>query len=232
VRLASPVVPLVDEWARRGAPSGDDDRIAFRRFVAAAAGDGGAGLSPAGRAALVALAGSLRSVGQGLAVGGRRASTVRINDNIVREAVQGVHVGLSRPGIGARDSIDEVLVSRNAIHLVVPATYARDRHAVFVGSAAAVEVVDTRATVVRTAGGPGIVPTPVDGVRIVGILGPFVVVRSASFAGFATGVRVEPRGTTPTQRVWSIAELNAAGLTGAVGAAAPVTFTRTLVAPP
>ncbi len=227
----SPIVPIVDEWVSAGAVTADDDRLAFHSFAATITADRGASLSVAGRASLVALARSLRAVGQGIVVGGQRASTVAITDNAVRDAVQGIHVGVSRAGIGTRESIDEVLIARNTVHLAVATTYGRDRHAVFVGNVQSAEIVDTRATLTRPLGTPGVVPTPVDGVRVVGFLGPFVVVRGGSFAGFNIGVRAEPLGTVPTQRVWSISEVNAGGLAGAVGAVAPLSFTRTLVTP-
>ena len=225
------MVPLVDVWVSAGAVTADDDRLAFRSFAATITADRGASLSPAGRSSLIALARSMRSVGQGIVVGGQRASTVAITDNVVRDAVQGIHVGVSQSVIGARESIDEVLIARNTVHLAVAATYGRDRHAVFVGNVQSAEVIDTRATLTRPLVTPGVVPTPVDGVRIFGFLGPFVVIRGGSFAGFNTGVRAEPLGTIPTQRVWSISEVNAGGLAGAVGAVAPLSFTRTLVTP-
>lgn len=231
LEVASPVVPLVDEWVRIGAASTLPDRAAFRRFVSSVVDDGGARLTPAGLGALLALGRRLRAIGQGIVIGGDRAETIRIDDNVIREAVQGIHVGVSKSNGAPREAIDEVLVSRNAIHLRVPTTYRRERHAVFVGNVESAQIVDTRATVERSLDFVGVGRTPVDAVHLFGFFGQFINVRGGSFSGFDVGVRAQPLGPIPTRRVWSISEVAAAGLPGALGAVAPASFNRLQVVP-
>ena len=60
-------------------------------------------------------------------------------------------------------------------------------------------------------------PTPVEGVRVHGELGPFMVVRQSHLRGFTVGVRVTPLNQpTPKDRVWLVAETMATGASPAV----------------
>ncbi|MGH1491143.1 MAG: DUF6519 domain-containing protein [Acidimicrobiales bacterium] len=225
----SPVGPLVDEWVRIGAPRTGTPREGFRSFLQTIARKAGEELSPDGRSTYARLARDLRSVGQGIALGGRRIETVRVSNNIIRDAVQGIHIGASR---GATNGvITEALIVGNTMHLRVPTTYARERHAIFVGNVRSLEIAQTRSTLARTLGAAGLPRTPVDGIRLIGSFGPSIVVRGASFSAHDVGVRARPFGATPTQRVWSLRDVIASGLTGAIGAEAPTSFNRDQVAP-
>ena len=156
---------------------------------------------------------------QGIVVGGTRVGTVRILDNVVEGVVQGIHVGASSRRVQGRETVDEVQISRNVVHLNVPPTYDRERHAVFVGNARTVHVLDTIASLKRTVktGEAVANATPVDGVRVHGELGPFFVVQKTSLQGFQTGVRVVPLGM-PRQKLWLVAETMADGAQAALAA--------------
>jgi len=160
-----------------------------------------------------------RFVGQGIVVAGARAETVQVLDNLVEDAVQGIHVGVSDPSTPERELAGEVVVLGNVVHLLVPADYDRDRHAVFVGNARSVHVKDTVAGLTRVGAGPA---TLVEAIRIFGQLGPFVVVRQTSLTGFPVGVSVRPLDPIPDPRVWLVAETMAAGGVLAVDAPAQV----------
>ena len=84
----------------------------------------------------------LLSAGQGIVVGGSRAGTIRIHDNVVEDTVEGIHVGLSTPSIGGREAADEVVIARNHIHLLVPRLYDRERHAVFAGNVRSLHILE------------------------------------------------------------------------------------------
>ena len=149
-----------------------------------------------------------RYVGQGIVVAGSRAPTVQVNDNLVEDAVQGIHIGVSTPTTEGRESAGEVIVRGNVVHLLVPLGFARQRHAVFVGNAASVMIKDTVASLTRVGSGEN---TIVEAIRLFGQLGPFVVVRQTSLTGFRVGVGVHPLTPVPASRVWLVAETMAAG---------------------
>jgi hypothetical protein len=164
----------------------------------------------------------LRAAGQGIVVGGRQAGTIRIVGNTIEGCVQGIHVGVSRRGLPGRESANEVIVTGNVVHLLVPNAYDRDRFAVFVGNAASISVVDTTATLQRLAK-TKVKATPVEGIRIHGELGRYVLVRQTSLRNFDVGVRVVPLGTPPPPpRLWLVAETMSFGSTTALDAPAVV----------
>lgn len=173
-------------------------------------------------------------VGEGIAVGGTRAVTVQILDNLVEDAVQGISVDVRDPeatdiqaesatgavpatGVAA----DTVIIHRNVVHALVPGMHSFDRYGVFVGHARSVHVAETVATLDRTGVIVGRPPTPVDAIRVEGVLGAFVTVSQSSLKGFHTGVRVLPGSPIPVQHMWLVAENMAAD--GSVAVVAPPT---------
>ncbi|MDQ1713136.1 MAG: hypothetical protein QOE45_2586 [Frankiaceae bacterium] len=198
-------------FAAKYAKSNDaSTRAAYRAYVTRTR----AGKAVNARADLAKLAKTLRVGGQGIVVGGARIGTVRIADNLVDGFVQGVHIGASDAATKGRERAEEVLVTGNVVHALVPPSYNRQRHAVFVGNARSVHVLDTVATLRRSASGvSSIRPTHVDGIVVHGVLGPFLVVRQSSLRGFYTGVRVTPLAPSPgkERRMWLVAETMADG---------------------
>jgi hypothetical protein len=146
------------------------------------------------------------AAGQGVVVGGTHIGTIQILENTVADTIQGIHVGVSDPRLGGPEAIEHVMIARNVVHALVPQYYDRDRHAIFVGNAGTVHVVDTVATITRRGGKLVLSPTAVEGIRIHGRLGPFVCVRQSYLDGFTVGVRVAPVGAAPDKRMWLVAE--------------------------
>ena len=175
-------------------------------------------LSAPTRSMLAAAATTLRCAGQGIVVAGARVGDVRVRDNVVEGTVQGIHVGVSETAAEGREAAASVLVSRNVVHALVPSNHDRDRHGIFVGNARSVHVTDTVATLARLGKAIGRAPTPVEGIRIHGTLGPFMTVRQSSLQGFAVGVRVVPVGGVPNLRMWLVAETFADGASTALDA--------------
>jgi hypothetical protein len=221
----SELLPLVEDFARRATPaavrragSAEKALLAFGRAVAA--GTALADLSSGSIGVLTDLSLSLRAAAQGIVVAGNRVGTIQVLDNVVEDAVQGIHVGVSEADTPGRESGESVMLARNVVHSLVPSNYGRDRHAIFVGNAKTIHVLDTVASL-RRAGQllPGTTRTPVEGIRIHGELGAFMVVRQASLSGFAAGVRIVPTNSAvPEQRVWLVAETVATGATAGVDA--------------
>ena len=168
-----------------------------------------------------------RAVGQGIVVGGTKVGTVRIERNLVENAVQGIHVGVSDAKLRLQQSADAVLVSGNIVHSLVPAEYPRDRHGIFVGNSRSTHILDTVATLRRLGTvATGAAPTPVEGIRVHGVVGPFLCVRQSSLAGFQVGVRVVPLAPVPKARMWLVAETLADGAAPMVDAPAVVAQQR------
>jgi hypothetical protein len=163
----------------------------------------------------------LVAAGQGIVVGGTHAGTIQILDNVVEDAVQGIHVGVSQQKLQGATA-EQVVVARNIVHLLVPHLYPEERHAIFVGNARSIHVIDTVATLQRLGGeNVSAPPTDVEGIRIYGELGPFLCVRQSSLHGFHVGVRVVPVGAIP-QGMWVVAETMAVQATAALAAPAVV----------
>ncbi|MBA2559827.1 MAG: hypothetical protein H0V07_08060 [Propionibacteriales bacterium] len=218
----SRVQPVVDAWIRSGQPvTASSDRIAFRRFVGSALANRGAMLAPADLRRFFPLLRDLRAVGQGIVIGGASGSAIRINDNLVAGAVQGIHVGISDAKLGIRAKVEDVLISRNDIQLTVPFTYGRDRHAIFVGNVESLQITDTRATVTRPLVVGGDRPTPINAIHLEGLFGPCMIVRSASVSGFNIGVLARWHVGVPVQRVWSISDVVASEASAVAGVDAP-----------
>jgi hypothetical protein len=137
-----------------------------------------------------------------------------VRDNVVEGTVQGIHVGASS-GTDRPESAEEVLLSRNVVHALVPPDYDRERHGIFVGNAGSVHITDTIATLQRTGRSARLSDTPVEGIRVFGVLGPFLVIRHTSLRGFQIGIRVAPL-VTPNLRIWTVTETMAVGARAAL----------------
>ena len=133
-----------------------------------------------------------RSLSQGIVIGGMSAGLVRIQNNLVTDAIQGIHVGLSGVG-GATASAGQVVISGNVVACAVPFFWGRARHAYYVGSVKSLTMTENSASLFRTGGAPSLLiavsGTPVEAVRVYGRLGYLVRVQGMDLTGpFAAGV--------------------------------------------
>ncbi len=174
------------------------------------------------RDALTLAIGSTRFVRQGIVVAGTRPVVVRVRDNVVEDAAQGIHVSASHAQVAGDEAVRDVTIRDNEVRCRVPARYARERHAVFVGNATTVAVTGTLASLVRpdrriVVAGQA---TRVEAIRVYGRLGPAMAVTDTRASGFTVGVRVTPLAPFPatTRRVWRVADTVAAdgGVDGCV----------------
>jgi hypothetical protein len=218
--------PLVRDFAKlapknvANSPGGVDG--ALRKFARGiVAGRQISALSNASQAAMDKIIEELRAGGQGIVVAGTRIGTVQITENVVEDMTQGIHVGVSNPSLAGPEIADEIMISRNVVHSMVPHLYNRDRHGVFVGNGRSISITDTVASLRRT-GRPmkQAKQVEVEGIRIHGILGPFLVIRQSSLNGFSVGVRIVPLDPVPAskQRLWLVAETMATGASMALDA--------------
>ncbi len=143
-------------------------------------------------------------IGQGVVVAGREAGKVIVESTVIRNAVQGVHVGVShagpnRTGKGA-DRAGRVIVRQNEIHTLLAAGGPLERHAIFVGNAASVTIADNHLSLERPA---GLGHLPVDGIRVFGFLGEMVSIQGNHITGYSTSLRRAQRGREPQGAVRS-----------------------------
>jgi hypothetical protein len=136
----------------------------------------------------------LPTAAQGIVIGGRVATEVRVRDNTIQGAIQGIHIGLSdgRRDIDATRTAGRVLVESNTIGIVLPVHGLRERHGIFLGSCESAAIERNYVTVDASARSPGL-RTPIDGIRIVGTLGRRILVRENHLEGCTTGVLFHPR---------------------------------------
>jgi hypothetical protein len=220
-KLVEAFVPFLTpaQVARRGALPAVES-VAWRVLVP----ENFAKLPQAAGAMITQIRQEMLAAGQGIVLGGTHLGTIQILENTVADTIQGIHVGVSTPRLAGPEAIEHVMIARNVVHSLVPQYYDRDRHAIFVGNAGTVHVVDTVATVTRHGGKLILPPTAVEGIRIHGRLGPFVCVRQSYLDGFTVGVRVAPVGAAPAARMWLVAETLCDHSTKALDA--PITVDR------
>lgn len=141
-------------------------------------------------------------IGQGVVVAGREAGQVIVESTVIKNAVQGVHVGVShagpnRTGKGA-DRAGRVIVRQNEIHTLLAAGGPLERHGIFVGNAASVTIADNHLSLERPA---GLGHLPVDGIRVFGFLGEMVSIQGNHITGYSTSLRRAQRGREPQDAV-------------------------------
>jgi hypothetical protein len=125
---------------------------------------------------------------QGIVVGGRTAPEVRILGNTIIGAMQGIHVGLSHRGMarGTTDGAGRVTIHGNKLEIRLPVIGLRDRHAIFVGSAASLLIDNNYAAMTMSAS------VPIEAVRVFGELGRQAILRENHFDGFTIGFIFNP----------------------------------------
>jgi Family of unknown function (DUF6519) len=174
-----------------------------------------AGTSTAATAAIEAfiadriIARRTATMSQAIVVAGRTVGDVRIEDNRIAGAIQGIHVGTShagQPRSGPADLAGRVDIRDNKVQVVVPPDGARARHAIFVGNAdrLLVNANDVRFTNLSEGGQP-----PSDGIRIYGFIGRAMTLRDNVVEDFPGGIRLMmlmARGAGQAQltRMWAV----------------------------
>lgn len=107
---------------------------------------------------------------QGITIAGLAAHEVRILNNSIVRACQGVHIGLSAQG--ARDvhaQAGAVTIGGNMVSVVLsPEVGKRERHGIFVGNCTSLLIENNEITLKRLPQADGLV---IDGIRIWGVLG-------------------------------------------------------------
>ena len=142
--------------------------------------------------------------GQAIVIGGLRAEQVRIEGNVIADFVQGIHVGLSKSGPRTGGNVQRagrVQITGNSVTLWIGPGVFRERHGIFAGNADSILVGANTLALLRDGLSASLL---VDGIRVFGYLGRYVMLRDNHIPGFGVGIRVTPRGTeyTAGTRFW------------------------------
>lgn len=133
---------------------------------------------------------SQESLQRGIVVAGVTASEVRIEDNVVSEATEGISVDLSKSEAAKGDAplADRVIVARNSVMLRVTDGKKGNRHGIFIGNANSVLVQANRVVTEDRQ----VSEVEVNGVTLTGVYGRQVIVRDNHFEGPRIGIVFTP----------------------------------------
>lgn len=202
-----------NEWSLALAalqPSGINSPALLIRYLRRFAGEllrtrgNGPGGSPTLRSVIAALLSQdTPAAEQAMVIGGALASDVQVSGNTIRDAIQGIHIGLSTRASSFTAGV--VNIKDNTLWVALPTSATRDRHGIFVGHCNSLVIEDNfiglqraqRNTNLRT-----------EGMRIFGTLGRRVVVRHNHLGPqFSVGVTFAPlNAPLPVQPLWIITE--------------------------
>jgi hypothetical protein len=132
---------------------------------------------------------------QGIVVGGKTAKDIRILNNTVIGVLQGIHIGVSHSASATSppDKAGTVKISGNNIgtHLF---SAKNERHGIFVGNCDSLLVESNYINIQRD-------PKKkimIDGIRVYGHLGKFMIIRQNHVVDFRTGIFIKPLNVVST----------------------------------
>lgn len=140
---------------------------------------------------------------QAFVLGGTLANDVRVTGNTVRDAIQGIHIGLNSGGVIASAGV--ALIENNTIRVSLPTTATRDRYGIFVGHCNSLVINTNFINLVRAQRNAAL---RIEGMRLFGVMGRRAIVRHNHLGPqFAVGITFAPLNTTlPPQPLWIITE--------------------------
>jgi len=153
---------------------------------------------------------------QGIVIGGTRAEKIRIQNNIIKRIMQGIHVGVSNNIKATKNQnihmAKNISISNNIIEVEFWNTFPKQKHGIFVGNADVVYLQDnqlifkeTNHSAIKSQAGPAS-----DGIRIFGYQGSMLRIIGNSITGARTGVYLTILGYPPnyssTYGLWVLRE--------------------------
>ncbi|ANH80397.1 hypothetical protein A8C56_04830 [Niabella ginsenosidivorans] len=147
---------------------------------------------------------------QGITIGGQTGKDLFINNNIISNVLQGVHVGVShRTATRNPDTLGNVSITGNSISVFLPRVLGKqDRYGIFIGNCKNALVENNTLYINRSAGNT----SAIDGIRVWGILGPRLMI-TKNFAGaadgnqkssFDIGININPLQQKPSNAQWVV----------------------------
>ncbi|WP_420124765.1 DUF6519 domain-containing protein [Nakamurella sp.] len=164
---------------------------------------------------------------QAVVVAGQTVGDVRIENNVIAAAIQGIHIGTShrgQPRTGPADVTGRVAIRGNTIAVLVPAEGARARHAIFVGNVDRLRLTENDVRFTNLCEGD---PIASDGIRIYGFIGRAMTVRDNVVDGFPGGItlnlfQARGAGQANLTRMWAVEDNLVSGASTPITAAGPL----------
>jgi hypothetical protein len=147
---------------------------------------------------------------QGIVVGGDLANDIRILNNTIDGAAQGIHVGLSdckADPVVSHLSVNQVQIRGNTINIRITPEMTGDRHGIFLGSVNSAIVSDNHMVLYRSgeAGTEGGQATYA--IKVVGAFGRRVLIERNCMLRFTLGLYLQPSvNGLPNYDLWMAAE--------------------------
>jgi hypothetical protein len=147
---------------------------------------------------------------QGIVVGGNLANDIRILNNTIDGAAQGIHVGLSdckASPVVSHLQADQVQIRGNTINIRITPEMTGDRHGIFLGSVNSAIVGDNHVELYRSgeAGMEG--GQAIYAIKAVGAFGRRVLIERNCMLRFTLGLYLQPSvGALPKYDLWMAAE--------------------------
>src|SRR5262249_11667221 len=163
-----------------------------------------------------AILGNATVSAQGITVAGTQAADVFIAGNTVSQVMQGIHVALSAPNPNI-SLVERAVIHDNRVDVMLGLGASRGRHGIFVGNVTSLSVRSNRLILSRSTGTANM---QVDGIRVFGRIGRYLIVRENHLSSFNNGVVMAVRGPIPSKPMWRINNNLAEGATVVVNAPA------------
>jgi hypothetical protein len=135
---------------------------------------------------------------QGITIAGRAARDIRVRDNLLHDVAQGIHIAFSfrvQPE-NTRVAAEDVHITGNRIHLLLPRAARTDSHGILLGSANSACIRDNRIDL-TTPGGKAS-DFIVEGIRVAGAAGIYLSITNNLFTSCDLGVSLDPFSNDPT----------------------------------
>ena len=143
---------------------------------------------------------------QGIVVAGNLANDIRILNNTIDGAAQGIHVGLSdmKTVPPSTDlAVQQVQICGNTVNILLTPEMSGDRHGIYLGCATSAIISDNHLELTR---GPN-AGQDIYAIRVAGIFGPRILIERNCMLQFTYGIFAEP-GNNPssTANLWKAAD--------------------------
>lgn len=139
---------------------------------------------------------------QGIVVAGSVARDVRILNNVIRDVIEGIHVGVSHTSQAARlpDLAGMVMINGNTVEVTLTSVVSNERHGIYVGNCQSVAIEQNHIEINRN----GLL-TKIDGIRMWGHYGPRLIVRDNYIVNFTRDIFIVTLNNSESQQ-WLVAD--------------------------